>query len=57
MEQQKTYEELMQCVPTDVQEEFHQIEQGKRLPDLGSDIVFKKVFDPDIHYEEKSENI
>ncbi len=51
MNKTKTYEELMQCVPADVQEEFHQIEQGKRLPDLGSDVVFKKVFDPDIHKE------
>ncbi len=51
MEQRKTYEELMQCVPVDVQEEFRQIEEGKRLPNLSSDIVFKKVFNPDLHKE------
>ncbi len=49
MEKQKTYEELMQCVPKDVQEVFRQIEQGKRLPDLSSDLVFRRIFDPDLH--------
>ncbi len=49
MEKERTYVELLQCVPSEVKKAFEEIESGTRLPDLCSDLVFKKIFDPDIH--------
>ncbi len=46
-----SYEALMQFVPSELKEEFEQIEKGTRLPDLYRDVTFKRIFDADMHPE------
>ncbi|MFI3173498.1 MAG: PD-(D/E)XK nuclease family transposase, partial [Eubacteriales bacterium] len=51
MKNEYTYEELLTMAPGFIRDEMKDIEEGKALPLLTFDAVFKKVFDPDVHQE------
>lgn len=40
---------IIKSLPVEMQAEYEDIKEGKRLPSLSSDIIAKKIFDPDEH--------
>lgn len=46
--------ELWERLPEQAQREWREIDEGKRVPNLLSDTVFKKIFDPDENKERLS---